>query len=239
MQNVLREYKGDLARRLRHSIERIGGVVSASVILNASGDVEEIHLVGSSTRRPKQIVRDTESLLCAHFGIRVDYRKISLVQLDPEQVPAGCNRLQFVSATPHPQKADCVQITLSANDNHYEGVAPLQAGLSDESMAHAAANATLFAVQKAVDQIPPLKVQGMQIVPDGDHRVCLAIISVSTSKGEERLIGTSLIVDNLFEAASKATLDAINRRLILWTAGHGAASSNDPPLSLSRIKNVR
>ena len=72
-----------LTVRLQKAIERIRGVISASVSLGQDGSVDEIHAFVTMERRPKQIVRDIESLLVTHFRMRVDYRSVSLVQLEP------------------------------------------------------------------------------------------------------------------------------------------------------------
>ncbi len=115
-----------LARQLQQAIEQINGVTSARVLLDDTGDIAEIHLVGSSARKPKQIVRDTESLIYARFGIRVDYRKISLVQLDAANVSSVPNRLVFISASADLQAGDCVRVVLQSEGRAYEGTASIR-----------------------------------------------------------------------------------------------------------------
>jgi hypothetical protein len=44
----------------------------------------------------------------------------------------------------------------------------------------------------------------------------LAVIRAALEAGEKRLTGTCLGTGSIWEAASKATLDAINRRLPVW-----------------------
>lgn len=216
MRNLPRDEERALARRLRQAIEQIRGVMSAKVVLDENDVILEIHLVGSSPRQPKRIVRDIESLLYARFGIRIDYRKISLAQLDSEGVSAVRRRLRFVSAVPHPQEANRVQVFLRIDKDRYEGVASLQADTSEEMNARSVADATLSAVRRAMGRDVPLILQEMQIIRTDEQRVCLSIVSATTPQGEERLAGTCLIADDLFEAACKATLDAINRRLPIW-----------------------
>ena len=56
------EYDSEaLAHQLQRTIEQIKDVTSARVILDEEGAISEIHLVGSSGRKAKQIVRDIES----------------------------------------------------------------------------------------------------------------------------------------------------------------------------------
>ena len=54
-------------------------VVSARIVTDPFGGIEVIHLlVTGESMMPKQIVRNVESALMAHLGMRVDHRKISV-----------------------------------------------------------------------------------------------------------------------------------------------------------------
>jgi hypothetical protein len=54
-------------------------VVSARIVTDPYGGIEVIHLlVTGESMMPKQIVRNVESALMAHLGMRVDHRKISV-----------------------------------------------------------------------------------------------------------------------------------------------------------------
>jgi len=68
-------------RLIETSVQQVQGVYACRVVLESPSEIAEIHVVGSPSRRPKQIVRDIESLLFAQFGLRVNFRKISLAQL--------------------------------------------------------------------------------------------------------------------------------------------------------------
>jgi hypothetical protein len=65
------------AADLELTLSQIRGVCAASVILDQNRDVSEIHIVASMERKPKQIVRDVETLLFVKHRVKVDYRKIS------------------------------------------------------------------------------------------------------------------------------------------------------------------
>src|ERR1017187_3484734 len=53
-------------------------VVSARIVSDATGAIDSIHVLVMGTTSPKQVVRNVESALMAHLGIRVDHRKISV-----------------------------------------------------------------------------------------------------------------------------------------------------------------
>ena len=71
--------------KLEQDLLRVPGVRSARVV---GGDVpSEIHIVTTSKRSPKQVVRDVQSLAAAGFGIPIDHRIVSVVQLDDPPPP--------------------------------------------------------------------------------------------------------------------------------------------------------
>lgn len=73
-------------RRAERLITSLTGVVSARVVLNQSGHVDEIHVLATDEVVPKQVVRNVQSALIAELETRVDHRKISVAPLDPPGV---------------------------------------------------------------------------------------------------------------------------------------------------------
>jgi hypothetical protein len=88
-------------RRAEELLTTLPGILSAKIVASDSGAVEEIHVLTTSEYTPKQTVRNIESALIAHLGMRVDHRKISVAAssppppLSPPVVAVGS-----VSATP-------------------------------------------------------------------------------------------------------------------------------------------
>jgi hypothetical protein len=112
-----------------------------------------------------------------------------------------------------------VRVVLGNGGDVYKGEAMVPSNVTshDEPVAAAAAEATLDAMQQIVRDIVPLHLDGVFAVPVNEDRVCLTVVSALSSQGQERLTGTAIIRDNILEAASRATLDAVNRRLVIWT----------------------
>lgn len=50
-----------VAERYEAAIRQVEGVVSCKVVLSDEGQIEEIHIMASTKRNPKQIVRDVET----------------------------------------------------------------------------------------------------------------------------------------------------------------------------------
>jgi hypothetical protein len=82
--------------RAEELLGTLPGVVSVRIEATASGEVEAIHVLTSVEIGPKQTVRNIESALLAHLGMRVDHRKISVattvdaprIRLTPSAVDA-------------------------------------------------------------------------------------------------------------------------------------------------------
>lgn len=72
-------------QRLQEELQRIPAVRSARVIGN--DQPSEIHIVAGPERSAKQLVRDVQSLSAAGFGMTIDHRIVSVVQLEDEDLP--------------------------------------------------------------------------------------------------------------------------------------------------------
>lgn len=73
-------------KRAEELLTTLPGVIAAKIISGESGAVDEIHILTSADLTPKQTVRNVESALIAHLGMRVDHRKISVAtSLEPRR----------------------------------------------------------------------------------------------------------------------------------------------------------
>jgi len=168
--------------------------------------------MASTKRPPKQIVRDIESLLFVKFGFRVDYRKISLVQLGEEQIlPLGLSRLKLTSV-------DCKPGTVGAEaEVQIRSPEGLHVGLAEGEEvgeAEVVAQATLNALQEVVGAKAELALQGVERFDLGGRKIMVVQVSYLFPAGEEILLGVSFIGgEGEIEASARAVLDAVNRRL--------------------------
>src|SRR5690242_13408045 len=65
-------------QRAEELLSTLPGVISARIVASGSGAVEEIHILTTDEVSPKQTVRNVESALIAHLGMRVSHKKISV-----------------------------------------------------------------------------------------------------------------------------------------------------------------
>jgi hypothetical protein len=86
-------------KRAEELLGTLPGVVSARIVAGDSGAVEEIHLLTTDEISPKATVRNVESALLAHLGMRVSHKKISVATTsEPSMRRTGEH--QAIPATP-------------------------------------------------------------------------------------------------------------------------------------------
>lgn len=210
-------------KRAENLLTSLQGVLSARVVVSPIGEVEEVHILTHGGTAPKQVVRNVESALLAHLGLKVDHRKISVAQtaevrpleaLDQEAVREQAlrrgvlfNRLDFHSVT---GQRIGMHVTLQVGEEEIAG----EAESVDNSRARlqAAARATVAALDKVLSR-GTLDVEGVQVVVVFDRRYVMAGVLVGEGRGSHLLTGTCELADSPEQAAVLAVLDATNRWL--------------------------
>src|ERR1043166_3376161 len=74
-------------QRAEELLATLPGVISARIVAGVNGAVEEIHILTTTDVTPKQTVRNVESALIAHLGMRVSHKKISVATSDDATRP--------------------------------------------------------------------------------------------------------------------------------------------------------
>ncbi|MEE8457812.1 MAG: hypothetical protein V3S28_07155, partial [Acidimicrobiia bacterium] len=69
-------------RELEENLTRMDSVDAARVV-NLGSTITELHVIAATNKPAKQIVRDVQSLAMARFGVAIDHRVISVVQISP------------------------------------------------------------------------------------------------------------------------------------------------------------
>jgi hypothetical protein len=111
------------------------GVVSVRIEATPAGDIVAIHVLTSVEVAPKQTVRNIESALLAHLGLRVDHRKVSVAttvdapRLRPTAVPRPTPSASPAVETPAPRRpapfaAPTLATAAAAAHSAPESVAP-------------------------------------------------------------------------------------------------------------------
>ena len=202
--------------QLEATLLRVPGVVKAHVV----GDEApaEIHVVTAGGRSAKQYVRDVQSLASAELGRRIDYRIISVVQLDEDDAVVLQRELrpwiEKVSMGTR-AKAEWVEVALTWPDGKMtEGLGA--GGKSRQARARGAAAAAVACLDAELAR----RDQTVEIVAVELHSIGGAewalVHLFFYGKGEaEPLLGSALVQDDVASAAARAVLDAINRKLLV------------------------
>lgn len=217
---------GETRRPTPAEIERglgdIAGVRAARVVSDADGRIAEIHVLAAPGRSPKQLVRDIQSAVLTRFGITIDYRVVSVVQLEREiesAAPAAAASSGPVAgggASPRPVLRRLSAETASFSTEIKVGVAlggdeidrvtrgPATAGL------RLVAEATVDAVADAL-RAEAVEVESAIVVPAGAWQVALVVLRVLTGRGDHVVSGSAVIRRDPGDAVARATLAALNR----------------------------
>jgi hypothetical protein len=200
--------------------------------------VEEIHLLTSTSVKPKQTVRNVESALLAHFDLSVDHRKISVAQTQdavtelpepaipihivPERRPYE-SRVLFYGHSMETERSNQVKhrVEIEWNGERYVGEA--SAADLPRPKLEAVATATLRAVEQAVTQNmeeerqrPSLALDGVKLVEAFDRRFVIVAVHAISGRDTSRLAGTNVADESTDRAAILATLQATDR----WVRGN-------------------
>ena len=67
---------------LEQELCRVAEITAARVVADDQGVISEVHILSLPNKHAKQVVRDVQSVAMATFGLDLDRRIVSVVQLD-------------------------------------------------------------------------------------------------------------------------------------------------------------
>ena len=76
-------------QRAEELLATLPGIISARIVASGTGAVDEIHILTTDEVTPKQTVRNVESALIAHLGMRVSHKKISVATSNESRQPGS------------------------------------------------------------------------------------------------------------------------------------------------------
>lgn len=220
-------------RRAEELLATLPGVISAKIVAGETGAVNEIHILTTTEVGAKQTVRNIESALIAHLGMRVDHRKISVATTEAPRsrvsgnVPAieengppptpvidmnGAKRsLYFEDVEVRRSRAKGVacRVTLRKGEEMYVGEA--EGVENDRSRIELAARATVQALMKSDTEGRTLALDGVKLVDAFDREFVFAGVTARIGRETSLLTGSCEIRDSVETASALAVLDATNR----------------------------
>lgn len=195
---------------LQEKISRIDGVAAVRVVADNS-HLAEIHVLARRNKPPKQLVRDVQSLAQAMFGLEIDRRIVSVVQLADTDLETGFRpALVDVAESLDGSRA---QITVTLRWQESLLVGKTTGAAATATRPRQIAEATLEAVRQAINPEAALAMSSMDIPILGSRRVAVAQVVLVTDATERMLIGSAFVEDDETRAVVRAVLDALNRLL--------------------------
>lgn len=203
--------------RARAEVERavcsVPGVVGARLVAGFERRVDELHVLTTLDKQPKQAVRDVQTVLMARFGVPTDHRVISVVQLDERDGLPDTSRVVIdrVAVTQSGLTVSA-EVVLRDGDDEHHGRA--EASSSSSGRPRAIGQATLDAVRPLLDGRGLLELEGIDLVDVLGRRLAIALVHLRTDRSELTLTGSALVRDADPDAIARAVLDALNRTII-------------------------
>lgn len=211
---MARETAAQISNKYSEYIAKLPGVINANVVFS-NGEIEEVHVLADTSRAPKQIVRDIQSLFMAQFQTEVDHRVISIAQIECELAPAAEQNARFIIegvTVAKRRESSQVEITLSLGGRTFVGK---QSSLKDNyDVFRGIAQATLDAIALSEDCRRTYSVLDVKFAEIAGERTAIVCVSLGTPGNVTcRFSGTAFSQGEDSLSIVKATLDALNRRI--------------------------
>lgn len=204
--------------KMENYLKKIRSIQGCKVVVDENEEIEEIHIVSDLKRSPKQILRDIEAILISEFDISIDYKKVSIAQIQGDAVQNdGDPRLKLKSIEYNNNGSNVeVRVVLEKCGQVYESK---MSGINTSSNINRILGNTVL---KAVELF--CEVEDVFVFEDARKvslsNVDVMVVSISSRyKGREELYtGSAKIGNDPKEALARASMDAINRHILQLTA---------------------
>jgi len=205
----------ELKAELDRLMASLGGVLAARTVLNDNDEIVEIHILSDLTKSPKQLVRDIQSAIMAAYGLEIDYKLISVAQVNSNMV------VPAISSEP---RLTIRKIMISLDSNNLETTVVLGQGdktfegsckgpLSGRNRIFSAANACLAALKNHLGQAYNITLLDLQRMTIAGNECFVIALSYVEPFSESVLYGIAPISspETEVQAAVMAVLSSLNR----------------------------
>jgi hypothetical protein len=199
---------------------RLPDVVAARIVADAIGRPVEVHVLAQMGKHAKQVVRDVQSVALASFGLELDRRIVSVVQLGPngsessDGIASGAVpvRPRIVSIEAQTTRVrNTIRVAISMGDEEAIGFAEGSVALTVRP--RLVASAALDALRQLQPAADRLDLDAAQITRIGAADVVVVTLIDFDPPHEQRLAGSAIVHSQVDDATVRAVLDATNCRL--------------------------
>ncbi|HEX7521470.1 MAG TPA: hypothetical protein VF441_05355 [Acidimicrobiia bacterium] len=209
---------------LERELCRLPDVTAARIVADGAHRPVEVHILARPGKPAKQLVRDVQSVALASFGIELDRRIVSVVQLG-ENGKSGSRadddgaddgdvardfrpRIATINSESNGLRS-LVRVTLA-----HDGIEAIGFSEGSSSTASLVAAATIDALRQIEPVAECIDLDSAQIVRVGVHDVAVVTAVFVVPPAAEIVVGSAFVRQNQeAEAIARAVLDATNRRL--------------------------
>ncbi len=210
---------------LERELCRIGEVTAARVVADPDGRIAEVHILSLPHKHAKQVVRDVQSVAMATFGLDLDRRVVSVVQLDAvasssvsgpdvedEEVVAR-DRINVEGVTADRNGLQCTaRVVLTRGEQRATGTA--EGLVATSSVLRLVAQASIAALRHLEPAAVRSDIETATIIRLGDRAVAVTTVVVVVPPYEEIISGSAVVRSaGELDAIARSVLDATNRRL--------------------------
>lgn len=199
---------------------RLPEVTAVRMVADQSGRPIEVHVLAHAGKPAKQIVRDVQSVALASFGIDLDRRIVSVVQLAANGTREA-GHASTAESTTRPRIVTmqaqssgfrtAVQVTLGTPDDERTGFA--EGSIAASARPRLLAEATVDALRQLEPAAECLDVDTALVARAGAHDVVVVLLVSVDPPHERHLSGSAIVYQHTDDAVVRAVLDATNRRL--------------------------
>jgi len=199
---------------------RLPEVTAVRIVTDHAGRPIEVHVLAHAGKPAKQIVRDVQSVSLASFGIELDRRIVSVVQLSANGITTATAsdtsesttrpRIVTVQAQSSGFRT-AVQVTLGTYADERTGFA--EGSIAASTRPRLLAEATLDALRQLEPAAECLDVTTADVTRAGSHDVVVVVLVSVDPPHERHLSGSAIVYQHVDDAVVRAVLDATNRRL--------------------------
>jgi hypothetical protein len=209
-------------RRAENLLTSLEGILSARVVTTPLGEVSEIHILAQGGQNSKQVVRNVESALLAHLGLKVDHRKIS-VAASADVKPLQALEMGAVRDRAAQRVVLFEDLSMATVPRSRRVSATVTLGLDGVSHSiteegpdtqrnrmETAARAAVLAMDNLFG-VHALALEGVHQAEMFGRQVAVAGVLAASARDSRLLMGTAEVRESVEHAAVYAVLDATNR----------------------------
>jgi hypothetical protein len=210
---------------IESELTRLPEIVACRIVADPLGRPLEVHVLAHPGKHPKQVVRDIQSVALASFGLEIDRRIVSVVQLGPsgaegvEPSPAPLARIAIGAIQSQLEgKRATIRVTLTSGSVDATGFA--EGSIAAATRLRLVATATLDALRQLHNSAEAIEVEHASIGKVGSQEVVAVALILVDPPHEYELVGTALARQSPDVATVRAVLDAVNRRISYLSGEH-------------------